>query len=201
VWILSAFFHKEQDYMKNLTKKGFTLIELMIVVAIVGILAVLAVFGVRKYITNAKSAEARNAIGAIAKRAGQALERETSDTTVIAGGSSSTANSRRLCGTSTKVPGTAPANKKYQSSASDWNAGDTSTSWSCLKFSMNEPQYYAYQYQATGTTGGVGDTATITAEGDLNGDTVTSKFSLNGAIQSGGNLTFAPSIAEVNPDE
>ena len=46
--------------------EGFTLIELMIVVAIVGILAVLAVYGVRKYVSNAKTAEARNSLGVIA---------------------------------------------------------------------------------------------------------------------------------------
>ena len=40
-------------------KGGFTLVELMIVVAIVGVLAVLAVYGVRKYIANAKTAEAK----------------------------------------------------------------------------------------------------------------------------------------------
>ena len=45
----------------------------MIVVAIVGILAVLAVYGVRKYIANSKTTEARNALGQIAKDAATAL--------------------------------------------------------------------------------------------------------------------------------
>jgi prepilin-type N-terminal cleavage/methylation domain-containing protein len=47
--------------------KGFTLIELMIVVAIVGILAVLAVYGVRKMTAHAKTAEATNSLGMISQ--------------------------------------------------------------------------------------------------------------------------------------
>src|SRR5690606_6163685 len=62
--------------IKNRLKRSFTLVQLMIVVAIVGVLAALAIYGVRKYIANAKTAEARNSIGQIAKDAAAAYARE-----------------------------------------------------------------------------------------------------------------------------
>lgn len=46
-------------------QRGFTLVELGVVVVIVGILAVVAVVGYRKLILNSKISEARNMIGAI----------------------------------------------------------------------------------------------------------------------------------------
>jgi len=56
--------------------RGFTLTELMVVVAIVAVLAVLAVWGVRKYITSSKATEAIQMIGAI-KTAQEAFREET----------------------------------------------------------------------------------------------------------------------------
>jgi type IV pilus assembly protein PilA len=47
------------------TKRGFTLVELMIVVAIVGVLAVLAVVGYRKILNSSKVAEATHMVQAI----------------------------------------------------------------------------------------------------------------------------------------
>lgn len=55
---------------------GFTLIELMVVVAIVGILATLATYGVTKYIRSSKGSEALQMIASI-KAAQEAYKSET----------------------------------------------------------------------------------------------------------------------------
>lgn len=193
--------------IRNRLKKGFTLVELMIVVAIVGVLAVLAVYGVRKYIANAKTAEAKNSLGQIGKDAVTAFEGERMDATVIPV-TSTTAVIRKTCGDASKaVPSdqTQIAGKKYQSQKLDWSPSTDvldNRGFPCLKFEITAPQYYSYNYNGGGSGGTSSDSATIsaTANGDLNGDGTYSTFTMNGKIQEG-RLTIAPSIGESSPEE
>jgi type IV pilus assembly protein PilA len=104
------------------------------------------------------------------------------------------------------APGTVPAAitsvkaQKYQSTKADWSSStDNTVGWQCLKFSIDEPQYYMYQYTGVGTDANAGS-FTANAFGDLNGDGVESTFSVMGSSLNGV-VTISPNVQETNPEE
>lgn len=161
-------------------------------VPIFGVMAALGIYGVRRYLAAAKTAEAKNTIGAISRAAQAAYEREDPTTGREA---------HRLCGSATPVPAVVPGAERYMPSSApgaDFQSGSATAGWTCLKFGVSTPVYYQYHYRQGG--GWVApanapgpDGFEAAAVGDLDGNGTRSVFSRTGTA-SGGTVTLATSI-------
>ncbi|XXY49089.1 hypothetical protein WME91_54690 [Sorangium sp. So ce269] len=176
-------------------------------VEILGAGAALAVYGVRRYITSAKTAEAKNTVLAMARSAAGAFERAAG----AAGAKKAGPPSRALCKSATPVPAAVPPGTRYTPSASpgkDFNQGDDASGWRCLRFGVEAPFYYRYDYRAGSGYKGPArggpdpgkDGFEVSAEGDLDGDGETSLFTRTGKIENG-KLVLSPQIFISNEQE
>ncbi len=153
---------------------GFTLIELMVVVAIIGLLASVAV---PSFMRNAKKAKSSEALVQLSKI-------YTSSRTYIL-------ELHSAVGTGVTLPTQFPdpeaitpaqscctfTGQKCVPAAGTW----ATPTWSALQFTVDMPHYYRYAYASTGSANpGPGSNFHAQAYGDLNCDTKYSTFELYG---------------------
>lgn len=161
--------------IKRLKQRGFTLIELMIVVAIIGILAAVAIPAFMDYMKKSKKTEASLQLNKIAK------------------------NSKVYYNTSAEfVQGSAtPAPAAFTAGSTCKMAPEISTFtgdsvWAALDFQIDEPNLFQYEYAASALTAA---TATATGDLDCDGTAITYLLTLDA---TGGNA--AATITEPPPN-
>lgn len=146
--------------------RGFTLVELMIVVVILGILAAVAIPAFTRYTKRSKTAEAAGNLSSLA-RAQQAYFHRSAEQGLLG-----FAN----CG-STYTPSAAPRASKYPADVTQWAANP---GFAALGFSIDTPHYYRY------TCGSADPTIFgVYAQGDLDGDGVLSSREIRGTVVNG----------------
>jgi len=173
--------------LKN--KKGFTLIELMIVVAIIGILAAIAIPAFVKYLKQTKTSEAGLNLKTLGDGAASYYQAEHLDT-------DGQPVNRQFPTTDYTESNTAEVEMPTGAvSAGNKKTADnfTDPAWTALKFQISKPAYYRYTYTpANGATAADEDSYGSVAEGDLDGDAVTSQFTVNGSSNANGEMRITP---------
>ena len=155
------------------TQKGFTLIELMIVVAILAILAVVAVPAFIKYMRRAKTTEAIDEIDK-----GAALYYSTPHVNSAGAkldcqfptNQAPTPVEGTCCSTGGLGGPDANNDDRCDSDPDVW----TTDTWSATNFQITDEHYFVYSFDASGTLDTAGFTATANA--DLDCDAIQSTF-------------------------
>ncbi len=177
--------------LKTKTQRGFTLIELMIVVAIIGILAAVAIPAFMKYMKKSKTAEASQFLKKMSDsaRTYYATPNFTNAADVASLTPAITAKQfpdslaamyadPGCCA----IAGAGGTEKCAPFNDPDWNDPDSANrdpTWMALDFAMKDPHYYAYGFTTTATS------YTTRAEGNLDCDAQNSIYTLYGEVVAG----------------
>lgn len=152
---------------------AFTLIELMIVVAIIGVLAAVAIPAFMRYVRKAKTTEAVQNIQKLylSSRAYLLEESQARGATAVTPPQFPETEALTPAASCCAPPNVAG---KCTPRPEEWQT----PSWNALRFAMDDPHYYRYEYVSSGV--GVGSRFTARALGDLDCDGDASTFEMTG---------------------
>ena len=161
--------------MVKTMKKGFTLIELMIVVAIIGVLASVAIPAFMKYVLKTKTTEAVQNVRKMYESGKAYLLEENQRRAMIAPTDRQFPDSEALTPAATCCA--VGIGGKCEVEHTQWKT----PTWQALRFGMEDAHYYQYEFVSTGTAGaGLNSRFTARALGDLDCDTELSTFEMVG---------------------
>lgn len=165
--------------------------------ALAAVLTAIAMYALARYVRHGKTAEATESVTRLANGAADYYNR--SDATQPTGASPSAVHAMRHFPPSARLPvpedPLAVRGKRYQSNSADWAASP----WKDLQFSIVQSQCYRYAYEAQGA--GPSAKATITAQGDLDGDATQSTYSLTVSPDDALEAKVAPQMTRQDPEE
>jgi prepilin-type N-terminal cleavage/methylation domain-containing protein len=166
----------------NKVHRGFTLIELMIVVAIIGILATVAIPAFMDYVKRSKRSEAVLQLNKLGKNAKRTYGETASYPTGTASPAPTPPGTRGCCGGTGKSPNHCAADPTA------WTGV-----WKALDFEIDEDSLFYYSYD------GASQSYSALAIGDLDCDGVQITYTLSGAAVNG-NPTYSLSEPPLNAD-